>query len=94
MASIRSIKKDIDYLVSEVISDCYLTIYFHPEKKQEVVSVMEEAVELRNSLFAQVKPKEKHNPSLVKKHYAQMRRDLMTKVDGLFVKLSGISSKK
>ena len=72
MASIRLIKKDIDYLVSEVVSDCYLTIYFHPEKKQEIVSVMEEAVELRNSLFAQIKPKEKHNPSLVKKHYAQI----------------------
>ncbi|MBE5032960.1 hypothetical protein [Gallalistipes aquisgranensis] len=94
MASIRLIKKDIDYLVGEVISDCYLTVYFHPEKKQEIVSVMEEAVELRNSLFSQVKPKEKHNPSLVKKHYAHMRRELMEKVDGLFVKLSGISSKK
>lgn len=94
MASIRLIKKDIDYLVGEVISDCYLTVYFHPEKKQEIVSVMEEAVELRNSLFSQVKPQEKHNPSLVKKHYAHMRRELMEKVDGLFVKLSGISSKK
>ena len=94
MASVRLIKKDIDYLVSEVVSDCYLTIYFHPEKKQEIVSVMEEAVELRNALFAQIKPKEKHNPSLVRKHYAQIRRDLMSGVDGLFVKLSGISSKK
>ena len=44
MASIRLIKKDIDYLVGEVVADCYLAIYFHPEKKDEIVKVMEEAV--------------------------------------------------
>ena len=30
MASVRMIKKDIDYLVEEVLSDCYLTIYYDP----------------------------------------------------------------
>ncbi len=92
MASIRAIKKDIDCLVGEVISDCYLAIYFHPDKKQDIVSVMEEAVELRNTLFKQVNhPADKQNASLVKKHFAQVRRDLFSKVDALFQKLSGLA---
>lgn len=91
MASVRMIKKDIDYLVSEVLSDCYMTIYFHPEKKQDIVKVMEDATELRNALIAKVNsPVEKNNPSLVRKHYAQVRRDVLQGIDGLFVKLSGL----
>ena len=91
MASVRMIKKDIDYLVEEVLSDCYLTIYFHPKKKEEILAVMQEAVDLRNGLFQKVNhPAEKHNKSLVKKHYAQIRRDMFSGVDSLFGKLSGL----
>ena len=35
-------------------------------------------------------PADKQNKSLVKKHYAQMRRDMMTRIDALFGKLSDI----
>lgn len=91
MASVRIIKKDIDYLVGEVLSDCYMTVYFHPEKKQEIVKIMESATELRNSLIAKVNaPVEKNNSSLVRKHYAQVRRDVLEGVDKLFVALSEI----
>ncbi len=95
MASIRMIKKDIDYLVGEVVSDCYLTIYFHPEKREKVVSLMEQAVGLRNKLFEQVNnPVEKNNPSLVRKHYNHVRRELMASIDEMFSKLSEICKAK
>ena len=91
MASVKSIKKDIDYLVSEVISDSYLTIYFHPEKKEKAVEVMEAAVALRNQLVVKANnPAEKNNPHLVKRHYGQLRRELLEGVDGLFQKISEI----
>ncbi|GHU99031.1 hypothetical protein FACS1894159_02420 [Bacteroidia bacterium] len=91
MASIRSIKKDIDYLVSEVISDCYLTIYFSPNKKEQAFSLMEEAIALRNNLVERANhPAEKSNPHLVARHYGQLRRDLLEGVDHLFQKLSQI----
>ncbi len=94
MASVRMIKKDIDYLVGEVVSDCYLTIYFHPEKKDDVVALIHYTVDFRNKLFAAVNnPVEKNNPSLVKKHYAAIRRELMQNVDDIFAKLSAICKK-
>ena len=92
MASLRNLKKDIDYLVEEVVTDCYLSIYFHSEKKEAIVKVMEKAVDLRNSLVERAnRPAEKHNPSLVKKHYAQLRRDMFAGIDQLFVELGELN---
>ena len=94
MASLRGLKKDIDYLVEEVLADCYLTIYFHPEKKEKVVEVMRKAVDARNSLVERAnRPAEKNNPSLVRKHYSQLRRDLFENVEGLFTELSSVNKK-
>lgn len=89
MASVRMIKKDIEYLAEQVLSDCCLSTYFHPEKKKAILSIMQEVVDLRNNLFDRVNhPVEKHNKSLVKKHYAQVRKDLFLNIDELFKKLS------
>ena len=52
MASLRGIKNDIDYLVSEVISDCYMALYFNDQSKREgIVAVIEEAVDFRNEMI-------------------------------------------
>ena len=92
MASLRVLKKDIDYLVNEVVSDCYVSTYFHPEKKDEILKVREEAVALRNNLFERANnPAEKHNKSLVKKHYAFLRTEMFSKVDDLFGRLSELN---
>lgn len=78
MASIRGIKNEIDYLVSEVISDGYMALYFNVEKRDAIVSVIEEAVAMRNNLYEKVNnPADKQNKSLVRKHYAQIRRDMI-----------------
>ncbi|MDR0954994.1 MAG: hypothetical protein LBM20_06420 [Rikenellaceae bacterium] len=91
MASRRYLKKEIDYLVSEVVGDAQLCLYFSPEgKREEIIGVMEEAVEMRNDLFARIKPAEKNNRTLVRKHYAALRNDLMLRIDAMFEKLSGI----
>ena len=95
MASLRRIKKDIEYLVNEVIYDCYVALYFNQEKKDETFGVVEDAVALRNELVEMANhPAEKHNKSLVKKHYAFVRNELMERIDGLFEKLSDVVNGK
>lgn len=89
MAKLRTLKKDIDYLVNEVACDCYLALYFNPDKYSEIVAIMEEAVDLRNNLFELANnPADKHNASLVRKHYAFVHQQMFEKIDDLFVKLS------
>ncbi|UKI39323.1 MAG: hypothetical protein L6V35_09775 [Alistipes putredinis] len=49
-------------------------------------------MDLRNELFSKANnPVEKHNKSLVKKHYAQLRSDMFERVDGMFSELSQLS---
>jgi len=53
--------------------------------------VIEEAVAMRNNLYEKVNnPADKQNKSLVRKHYAQIRRDMISGTDDLFRKLSDI----
>ena len=96
MASIRQLKKDIDNQLFEVIADCFLYIGVHPEKKSdEVSSIIEDAVSLRNDLIAKVNsPDGKDNPKLVKAYYKQVKADLNSGVDEFCNMLSAITAKK
>jgi hypothetical protein len=96
MASVRELKKDIDYLIFEVISDCFVYSNVHPENKSDELSALiSEAVEFRNDLISRVNnPDGKENPKIVKAYYKTVEKDLITGVDKLFERLSTISVKK
>ena len=95
MANLRVLKKEIDYRLEEVVFDCDMAICFQPSKEQEIFAVVEEAVALRNTLFAKaMNPAEPHNRSLVRKHYAALRAEMNDAFGALFEKLSAINGKK
>ena len=53
--NLRTLKKDVDYLVDEVISDCCTFIYINPDKNEdEVIAVINQAVELRDRMFDRI----------------------------------------
>ena len=96
MASVKNLKKDIDYLFFELISDCFLFTSIHSgEKRNEVQDLIEEAVSMRNEFIDRANnPDGKDNPKLVKTYYNALSKELMEKVDGYFEKLSAISKSK
>ncbi len=95
MASVRRLKKDIDYLVFEVISDCFTFGSVHPdEKEDEVTGILSEAVSLRNDLIHRVNATAKVDPQAVKTHFQSIKKDLFLGVDDLFKRLSAIAAKK
>lgn len=95
MANLRVLKKEIDYRLEEVVFDCDMAICFQPSKEQEIFAVVEEAVALRNTLFAKaMNPAEPHNRSLVRKHYAALRAEMDDAFEKLFEKLSAINKQK
>jgi hypothetical protein len=95
MASKRELKKDIDYLVYEVISDCFVYSNIHPDNKtDELSALIAEAVEFRNDLIARVNhPDGKDNPKIVRAYYKTVQKDLLAGVDNYFERLSAISAK-
>jgi len=96
MANIRNLKKDIDYLFFEFISDCFTYASLHDgDKTKAVQDLIEEAVECRNEFIEKAaNPTGKDDPKLVKKYYGAIRKELFEKVDGYFSKLSDISKEK
>ena len=93
MASVRDLKKDIDYLLFEVISDCFAFSEVHPgTKTEEVAKIINDAVDLRNDLIARVNnPDGKDNPKIVKAYYKTVNKDLLEGIDKLFTRLSDLS---
>ncbi len=92
MASIRNLKKDIDFLTNEVISDAYLAMDFHGEKvKEQVVALLEEVVDFHNYLYEKIQmaPTGKKNPEK-KRYFRDIRQEMNTKFPQLFKTLSNI----
>lgn len=96
MSSRRDLKKDIDYLIFEVISDCFTYSSVNPNKQDEKVSeIISDAITLRNDLVARVNhPDGKDNPKILKSFYKAVEKDLMQGVNSLFGRLSALSAKQ
>jgi hypothetical protein len=96
MANLRELKKDINYLVLELISDCFMYSDFHPgEKTDELSALISEAVDLRNDLITRVNnPLNRDDPKTVRSHFQTIKKDLLTGIDTLFGKLSALSGEK
>ena len=91
MANLRVLKKEIDYRLEEFVFDCEMAAFFQPNKEEKIVELMAKGVELRNALYVKANnPAEPHNRSLVKKHYAALRRDMVESFAGLFADLSAV----
>ena len=89
MASLRRLKKDIDFLMEEVISDCCTFMYLYPDKKrEEAIDIIQNAVELRNKLYAEVNNPQ-DNPR--KAYYKAVNQELVEGVDLLFQRISELT---
>ena len=68
----------------------------HPDNKTEEVSaIIEDAVELRNDLFARINdPALMHDHKAYKKHLGSVTTDLTGGVEKLCERLSSVSKKK
>ena len=95
MPSIRKLKKSIDYVIFEVISDCFTFGTLHPENKEEEVSgIIADAVSLRNNLIKRVNnPEKSDDPKSMRSHFQLVEKDLFTGTDKLCSRLSELHGK-
>ena len=89
MANLRSFKKDVIFLINEVISDCWVFMYLNREKNvDEAKKIVADAVELGDNIFEQINHYPKED---AKKHFKALNQKLLEGVDALFVRLSGLT---
>ncbi len=89
MASVRNLKKDIDYLVSLVVVDCFQYIsYFDKADKEAATKIVEEIMTKRLELRQRTNhPDGKDNPKLTKSHYRKISEDLLSACDEAYATL-------
>ncbi|MDR1129774.1 MAG: hypothetical protein LBK96_02185 [Prevotellaceae bacterium] len=90
MASVKNLKKDIAFLVGEVISDSQLFIMLNPKQNPDAAySIIEDAVEMYNVMYQRANhPDGKDNPKLVRQHYKALYDDLLKQTHSLFERIS------
>ncbi len=93
MANLRDLKKDIDYLVGQVVMDCFSFIHNNEKANSEAVyDIIGEALVLRNQLRKRANhPDGKDNPGMNKKYYTQIGKALVEGCDECYTKLGKIA---
>jgi len=95
MAKKKNVKKDIEYLTFEVVSDCFSALELYPErKKDEIFDIINDAVKSGNNLMERVNQKNIGDKKVIKQHYREIYADLLKGADEQFTRLSKIISAK
>ncbi len=96
MANKRNLKKDVEFLINEVIGDCYTYMLLNGDKNREqVIGIVESVVDKRNELFHRINnPDPSADRKKVRAYYKGIYNDLLACVDESFTQLSGLSKGK
>ncbi|MGM0376783.1 MAG: hypothetical protein ACQEQ0_08405 [Bacteroidota bacterium] len=81
MASIKDLKKEINAVTSDIITEAYVRkMLFDGVTEENFKNVVNKAVELRNNLIYKANhPDGKDDPKLVKTYFRKVREDMEAK---------------
>jgi len=86
MASIKNLKKDINYTLGDIIEECYVADMLNPQNdSKKTEAIIDEAIETFDSLIAQLHAKGVENK---KAHYKAIAAELETKANALVEKIN------
>ena len=86
MASIKDLKSDVNYLVSEIVSDCSNVIVSHPEKKDDALNLIEKALDLLDSSLDKIN----QGKGKDKAYFNSIRNEAIAAADDIYNKLREI----
>jgi hypothetical protein len=92
MASVRRLKKDIEYFSAQLIGDCLGYIQFYEEAKdEEALEIIKEAISLHNeSIDKASHPDGKDNPQIIKAYYKKLKHDFVEGLDKAYENLEAL----
>jgi len=96
MASLRSLKKDIDYLLSLVLGECIYVIDYHPEAdKEKVMEIARQVIAGHRELRLRVNHIDgKDNPAVMKAYLRKVVDDLYSLANKSLEELSNLIARK
>lgn len=92
MANVKDLKKDINYLAAEILSQAYLKMALMENvKEDDLQPILVGAIEMRNELIARVNhPNGKENEKITKSYFQNLRKSLMDKSVELLDKIQAL----
>ncbi len=85
MASIKDLKKNINFVLSDVIEECYVSQLSGDDKNNaKIEKIIDEAIATFDDLITKVNEKNIENKN---KHFKSVNADLESKVNKLLIKL-------
>ena len=95
MASLRSLKKDIDYLLSLVLEECLYAIDEYPDSdKEKIMETARKVIAVHRELRLRVNHLNgKDDPRLVKEYLRKIVSDLYGSANSALEDLSGLIRK-
>ncbi len=94
MASIRQLKKEIEFLSSQMIGDCIDFLDSFEGKEQEIMEIIDNTVNLHNGIIDRVNnPDGKDNRKLVKQFYGEVKKDYIAGLNEGYAKLETLLKK-
>jgi type III secretion system FlhB-like substrate exporter len=93
MANKRDIKKDINHMAYEVLSECFSFLEYSPVGNEEkIYEIMQQAVALRNELIYKANHTSNLDKKQVKNHFRKITEELYEKNIDLIELLNQIKS--
>ncbi|MCB0486116.1 MAG: hypothetical protein R2821_04700 [Flavobacteriaceae bacterium] len=86
MASVKNLKKDINYVLSDIIEECYYwqVLQSDAKKAEKAEPIIDEAITVFDDLIAKLNDKKVENK---KAHFKTISKELESKANGLLVKI-------
>jgi len=90
MASVKELKKDIDMLMTLVLTDCFSVLEYNQKVDGETVKkIAADVIRKHRELRLRIKhPDGKDNPKLVRKYYSSLVNEALKEADAALEKLS------
>lgn len=85
MASVRNLKKDINYTLGDIIEECYIAQMLAPANSEKTEAIIDEAIESFDALIEKLNAK---NIEDKRAHYKAINADLEAKANALVEKLN------
>lgn len=86
MASIRDLKKDINFLTDAIVNDAFMVEALYKVEDKVILSIIEEAMENHTSLMDRARKRGEKGA-----FYKEIRRDLIAKTDATFKKIAELT---
>lgn len=86
MASVKNLKKDINYVLSDIIEECYVwqILQEDTKKAEKAEKIIDETIDVFDELIAKVNAKNIENK---KSHFKAINLELEKKANGLLSKI-------